>query len=110
VIQFKEIFNMNAMTTPLPVTDLQGKPWWREAYVWLVIGGPLAVIVAGFVTAYIAVSNPDPVLDQSNYKKAAVERAQTDGVLTTAELASLQPAQKGRNHAAAPAIPKQAAD
>jgi uncharacterized protein len=101
---------MNAMTTPLPISTLQAKPWWREAYVWLVIGGPLAVIVAGLVTAYIAVSNPDPVIDQSNYKKSAVTRAQSDGVLTAAELAALQPAQKGRNHAAAPVVPKPAAD
>ena len=101
---------MNAMTTPMPVSAHEGKPWWREAYVWLVIGGPLAVIVAGLVTAYIAVTNPDPVIDQSSYRKEAVTRAHADGVLTAAELAALQPAKQGRNHAAAPIVPKPAAD
>jgi len=102
---------MNAtMTTSSPISAHQGKPWWREAFVWLVIGGPLAVVVAGLVTAYIAVTHPDPVIDQSHYRKEAVTRAQADGVLTTSELAALQPAQKGRNHAAAPVVPKPAAD
>lgn len=101
---------MNAMTSVAPIPASQEKPWWREAFVWLVIGGPLAVVIAGLVTAYIAVTHPDPVIDQSNYRKEAVGRAQSEGVLTAAELAALQPAQKGRNHAAAPVVPKPAAD
>ena len=31
-------------------------PWWRYPFVWLVIAGPAAVVVAGFVTAFIAVN------------------------------------------------------
>ncbi|NWG74270.1 MAG: nitrogen fixation protein FixH, partial [Rubrivivax sp.] len=38
-------------------------PWWRVGMVWLVIGGPLAVVVAGIVTAVIAIRGADPVLD-----------------------------------------------
>jgi len=38
------------------------RPWWRYRMVWLVIGGPAAVIVASFVTLAIAILNPDPVL------------------------------------------------
>lgn len=60
------------------------RPWWREPYVWLVIGGPLAVVVAGIATVVIAVKNPDPVLQQRPASSATV------------------PAQKGRNHAATP--------
>ena len=37
-------------------------PWWRHGMVWLVIGGPLAVVVAGFATLAIAITHPDPVV------------------------------------------------
>ena len=61
-------------------------PWWKYKMVWLVIGGPLAVVVAGFVTLALAIQNPDPVLDTS------VPTARTD--------AAHLPAMQGRNHAA----------
>ncbi len=35
---------------------------WREPLFWAVAAGPLIVIVAGVVTAAIAMSDPDPVL------------------------------------------------
>lgn len=42
---------------PLPAL-----PWWRVRMLWLVIGGPLAVVVASFVTLALAITHPDPVL------------------------------------------------
>lgn len=39
------------------------RPWWRYGMVWLVISGPAVVVVAGIVTAVIAVRGADPVLD-----------------------------------------------
>jgi uncharacterized protein len=39
------------------------RPAWREPMLWLVVGGPAAVVVAGVVTAVIAVRGADPVLD-----------------------------------------------
>jgi uncharacterized protein len=67
------------------------RAWWREPYLWLVIVGPLVVVVAGLVTAAIAVRNPDPVLDARS-----VAPAQKDS------RTNLQPAMVGRNHAASP--------
>lgn len=61
-------------------------PWWKYKMVWLVIAGPLAVVVAGFVTLGLAIQNPDPVLDTS------APTARTD--------AAHLPAMQGRNHAA----------
>ncbi len=60
------------------------RPWWREPYVWMVISGPAAVVVAGIATVVIAVKNPDPVLQDRSTGSAQV------------------PANKGRNHAATP--------
>lgn len=45
-----------------------GKPWWKFAHVWLIIAGPVIVVIAGFVTAYIALSRPDPVIDPDYYR------------------------------------------
>ena len=41
---------------------LPAMPWWRVRMVWLVIGGPLAVVVASFLTLALAIKHPDPVL------------------------------------------------
>jgi uncharacterized protein len=42
--------------------DDKTSPWWRHGMVWLVIGGPAAVVVAGIATLAIALAHPDPVL------------------------------------------------
>jgi hypothetical protein len=68
-------------------------PWWRLPIVWMVIAGPALVVVASLVTAAIAVTHVDPVLDTSK-----------DQVHT----GSNAPALLGRNHAAEAA--KQPAD
>lgn len=59
-------------------------PWWRHGMVWLVIGGPLVVVVASLSTLAIALAYPDPVLQVRT--PAAIE----------------QPAVQARNHAATP--------
>jgi hypothetical protein len=58
-------------------------PWWRVGMVWLVVGGPLAVVVAALVTAVIAASGADDVLPQAGGGASA-------------------PAIQARNHAASP--------
>lgn len=37
-------------------------PWWRVGMVWFALAGPAIVVVAGLVTAAIAVRGADPVL------------------------------------------------
>ena len=66
----------------------QKRPWWRYPIVWLVIGGPLLVVVASLITAGIAIRNVDPVLDTSAGEVTSPNEA---------------PAVKARNHAADPA-------
>ncbi len=56
------------MTKQSPTTAVPpeaSKPWWRYPIVWMVVGGPLIVIVAGVTTAVIAYKNVDPVMDIS---------------------------------------------
>lgn len=84
--------------------------WWREPYFWFVVGGPLLVVVAGVLTAYIAMKDPDPVIDKAAIEREALQRAQSQGNVTPEKLVPLQPAQHGRNHAASPVVPKVSAD
>jgi hypothetical protein len=66
-------------------SEPESPPWWRVPIVWLVIGGPAAVVVAGFVTLAIALAHPDPIVRSP-----------------AAALAADQPAVQARNHAASP--------
>ena len=70
-------------------------PWWRFPLVWMVIGGPGVVVVASFVTLWLALGTPDPVVDPDYYRKGVeINRTLADK--------KLMPAVAGRNHAATP--------
>lgn len=79
---------------------IQSGPWWKHGYVWLLIAGPAAVIVAGVATAVIAVRSPDPVVAEDYYRRG-IEINKT----LAAKERALMPAQQGRNHAATPERP-----
>ena len=77
-------------TPPTPLSpELQPKasptPWWRVGMVWLVLAGPLTVVVAAVATAVIAIKGAEPVLPAESGREF-----------------SERPALQGRNHAAAP--------
>jgi uncharacterized protein len=74
--------------------QLPAQPWWKFGHVWLVIAGPAIVVVAGFVTLYIALRYPDPVIDDDYYRKGL----EINKTLSN-PAASLAPALQGRNHA-----------
>ena len=75
-------------TTAVPAAIPTQRPWWRYGMVWMVIGGPLVVVVAGIATAVIAFRGADPVVSGS-----PAARVQASSIAT-------QPAMVGRNHAA----------
>jgi hypothetical protein len=72
----------------------QDTAWWKFGHVWLVIAGPAIVVVASFITLYLAVKGMDPVLDENTYQKTMQM-----GKSLAANPASLAPAMQGRNHA-----------
>jgi uncharacterized protein len=71
------------MTPAAQPAQATSQPWWRHGMMWLVVGGPAVVVVAGFVTLAIAIAHPDPVLPTAGSGDAA-------------------PAAQARNHAATP--------
>ncbi len=79
-------------------TQAVAAPWWRHGHVWLVIAGPVVVVLAGVATVWIAVRTPDPVVAVDYYRR---------GIEINKTLAEqgrgLAPALQARNHAATPA-------
>lgn len=45
------------------------RPWYREPWVWGLFAGPAAVVVAGFVTLWIAVRSDDGLVVEDYYKR-----------------------------------------
>jgi hypothetical protein len=67
-------------------------PWWKYGFVWMVISGPLVVMVASFITLYFAIKTPDPVIEDYYVKGMEINK--------TLATEALAPAMKARNHAA----------
>lgn len=84
------------MTKNTSEPEKKAGPWWKYGHMWLVLGGPAVVVVAGIVTAMIAVNGADVVVDADYYQK---------GLRINEELRSnksLAPANAARNHVVTP--------
>lgn len=95
---------MNSITLPLKSGSSPAKAW-REPYFWLVVGGPLVVVVAAIATALIAFKNADKVIDKNSYQQELLEKRHLESAQILEDLAKLQPAHQARNNAQAPVIP-----
>ena len=76
--------------------EARSGPWWKYGHVWLVLSGPAVVVVAGIVTAVIAINGADPVVDANYYQT---------GININEQLRaekSLAPAGAARNHVTTP--------
>ena len=74
-----------------PAQQADAPAWWRVGMVWLVIGGPLVVVVASLCTMVVAIRGADERVD------VPAEHAKTMRAATTQT-----PAMEARNHAATP--------
>lgn len=77
------------------------KSWWHFGFVWLVISGPLVVVIASIITVYLALGTPDPVID--DYYRKGMEINKT----LDAQRDSMAPAVQARNNAATGIRPTQ---
>lgn len=82
-------------------TPARRSAWWQEPMMWLVVGGPLAVIVAGVATVTLAVRQPDPLVAEDYYRRG-IEINKTLAVEAERAGKALMPAQQARNHTATP--------
>jgi hypothetical protein len=87
---------MNASTL---TSNGSPKPWWSFGMVWMVIAGPAVVVVAAFITLYLAITFPDPVLptEALNPRSAMQNKNQLEEAMA--------PAMQARNHAATGVVP-----
>lgn len=75
--------------------DKQTERWWQFGHVWLVIAGPAIVVVASFITLYLAITIPDPVITADVRRQAELVDKRDTG-----SASNLAPAMQARNHAA----------
>lgn len=76
------------------------KPWWSFGMVWMIIAGPAVVVVAAFVTLYLAITIPNPVLptEALNPRHAMENQGKLE--------AAMAPAMQARNHASTGVVPE----
>ncbi|MDR2638121.1 MAG: FixH family protein [Zoogloeaceae bacterium] len=55
--------NMNVDAQALP------PPWYKQAWPWALIAGPAIVVVAGFVTLYLALNSFDGMVEDDYYRQ-----------------------------------------
>jgi len=75
--------------------EIVARPWYREPWPWILMSGPAVVVVAGFVTLWLAVRTSDGLVAEDYYKEGlAVNRvfaledaAERLGLVATVEAA-----------------------
>ena len=81
------------------VPQQQSPPWWKFGYVWLVIAGPAAVVVASIVTVWLTLAFPETLVAEDYYQQGI----NINKTLAATRAGALTPAMQARNHAATPA-------
>ncbi len=79
-------------------------PWWRFAHVWLVLSGPAVVVVASFITLYLAITRPEVVV--SAEARAPGVQQSVGAAAGQGPGVSQAPAMLARNHAATGQVPE----
>lgn len=76
------------MAEPTLTDKRKAGPWYREPWPWILMAGPLIVIVAGIYTAWLAIKTSDGLVTEDYYKKglaagetlARSQRAESIGI------------------------------
>ena len=78
--------------------SVETKQWWKFGHVWMVIGGPAIVVVASFITLYLAISSPNEIVSDHDLDGGSAQISKTIN-------GSVAPALQARNHAATGVVP-----
>lgn len=94
----EQTLSQNQTQQKLATQGTDPKRWYQNPYVWMIIGGPSAVIVASFITLYLAITHPDPAID--DYYRKGIEINKTlDAQAQAGQTDAMAPAIQARNHA-----------
>ena len=74
------------------------KPWWSYGHLWLVISGPISVVIACAITFYFIANSPNQIVSDQD---VAIEHTKGSKTMNGGEA----PAMLARNHAATGVIP-----
>ena len=80
----------------------EAREWWRFGHVWLVISGPVLVVVACVITAYFVMTSPNEIVTDTTYQQILDQRKSLGGQPL---IGSEAPALQARNHAATGVVP-----
>ena len=61
-------------------------PWYRHRWPWILMAGPAIVIVAGFITAWLAIKSYDGLVEDNYYKVGLAVNQQLQQKKLAAEL------------------------
>jgi hypothetical protein len=54
--------------------EAKSRPWYKEPWPWVIIAIPLAAVIMGVITFYLAVSHPDYlVVEEEQYREIKSE-------------------------------------
>jgi hypothetical protein len=62
-------------------------PWYREPWPWLLMAGPALVIVAGFITLWLAIRSDDGLVADDYYKRGLAINQMLSRALRAEQLA-----------------------
>ncbi|APW46271.1 hypothetical protein [Rhodoferax antarcticus] len=77
---------------------LDDKPWWTYGHLWLVISGPMSVVLACLVTFYFIANSPNQIITGQDIE---IENVKNGQMIEGRDA----PAVMARNHAATGAVP-----
>ena len=77
---------------------LDDKPWWTYGHLWLVISGPVSVVLACLVTFYFIANSPNQILTGQDVE---IENIKNGQMIEGRDA----PAVMARNHAATGTVP-----
>jgi uncharacterized protein len=65
---------------PIAETQQQSEPWYRQFWPWFLIALPGSVVVASFVTLWLAISSPNPMVvdDYARIARSTEKRMERD--------------------------------
>ena len=53
----------------MAISNNQALPWYREPWPWILMAGPFVVVVAGFITLWLAIKTNDGLVDIDYYQR-----------------------------------------
>lgn len=71
--------------SPLP-DAMDDRPWYRQAWPWVLIALPLTSVVASFTTLYIAMQDPDGLVRDDYYETGITIGTRVDRARTAEEM------------------------